>query len=83
MILGFARALGEFGATITFVANIPGETRTMPLALYTLAQTPGAEAQAGRLALLSVIVALVALIASEVIARKTRRAIGLQGEHAP
>ena len=83
VILGFARALGEFGATITFVANIPGETRTMPLALYTLAQTPGAEAQAGRLALLSVIVALVALIASEAIARKTRRAIGLQGEHAP
>lgn len=78
IVLGFARALGEFGATITFVANIPGETRTLPIALYSLAQTPGAEFEAGRLALISVIVAVAALVASEAIARRTRRAIGLQ-----
>ncbi len=78
IVLGFARALGEFGATITFVANIPGETRTLPIALYTLAQTPGAEFEAGRLALISVIVAVAALVASEAVARRTRRAIGLQ-----
>lgn len=78
VVLGFARALGEFGATITFVANIPGETRTLPIALYSLAQTPGAELEAGRLALISVLVAVAALVASEAVARRTRRAIGLQ-----
>lgn len=76
LILAFARALGEFGATITFVSNIPGETQTLPLALYTLIQSPGGEAQAERLALLAVGVALAALMASEVMARLVRRKIG-------
>ncbi len=69
-ILAFARSLGEFGATITFVSNIPGETRTLPIALYTLIQTPDGEAGALRLALISVAVALLALAASEIIARR-------------
>lgn len=72
-ILAFARSLGEFGATITFVSNIPGETRTLPIALYTLIQTPDGEAGALRLALISVAVALFALAASEVIARRLAR----------
>ena len=71
-ILGFARALGEFGATITFVSNIPGETQTLPLALYSFAQTPGAEAGAARLTVISVVVALAALVASEWTARRLR-----------
>ncbi len=74
-ILGFARSLGEFGATITFVSNIPGETRTLPLALYSLIQTPGGEAGALRLTLLAVILALAALAASEVLARRVNRRI--------
>ena len=69
-ILAFARSLGEFGATITFVANIPGETRTLPLALYTLTQTPGGESAALRLIGISVVLALAALIASEALARR-------------
>ncbi len=73
-ILAFARSLGEFGATITFVSNIPGETRTLPIALYTLIQTPDGEAGALRLALISVAVALFALAASEVIARRLAQA---------
>ncbi len=72
-ILAFARSLGEFGATITFVSNIPGETRTLPIALYTLIQTPDGEAGALRLALISVAVALAALAASEIIARRLAR----------
>ncbi len=72
-ILAFARSLGEFGATITFVSNIPGETRTLPIALYTLIQTPDGEAGALRLAMISVTVALFALAASEVIARRLAR----------
>ncbi len=71
-VLAFARSLGEFGATITFVSNIPGETRTLPLALYSLIQSPGGEAGALRLALLSVLLSLAALGASEVIARRLR-----------
>ena len=69
-ILGFARSVGEFGATITFVSNIPGETRTLPLALYTLTQIPGSDAAAWRLAVLSVALALAALVASEMLARR-------------
>ena len=69
-LLAFARSLGEFGATITFAANIPGETRTLPLALYSLTQTPGGEGAALRLAVLSVLLSLVALAASEVVARR-------------
>lgn len=71
-LLAFARSLGEFGATITFAANIPGETRTLPLALYSLIQTPGGEGPALRLAILSVLLALAALAASEILARRLR-----------
>jgi molybdate transport system permease protein len=74
-ILAFARSLGEFGATITFVSNIPGETRTLPLALYSLAQTPGGETGALRLALLAIVLALAALATSEVLARRLRERI--------
>jgi molybdate transport system permease protein len=69
VILAFARSLGEFGATITFVSNIPGETRTLPLALYTLTQVPGGEQGAFRLCVISVVLAMIALISSEVISR--------------
>ena len=72
-ILAFARSLGEFGATITFVSNIPGETRTLPLALYSQTQTPDGETGAFRLAVLSVLLALAALAASEILARRLRR----------
>lgn len=73
VVLAFARSLGEFGATITFVSNIPGETRTLPLAIFTLVQTPGAEAAIIRLVVISVALALAALIASEVLARRIDR----------
>lgn len=79
MLLAFARSLGEFGATITFVSNIPGETRTLPIALYTLIQTPDGEAAAARLALLAVLLAFVALGASEWLARRARRTIQPDG----
>jgi molybdate transport system permease protein len=69
-ILAFARALSEFGATITFVSNIQGETQTMPLALYSLTQMPGGELGAMRLCIIAVIVALLALVASEVLAKR-------------
>jgi len=78
MILSFARALGEFGATITFVSNIPGETQTLPTAIYTLIQVPGGDLAAFRLTLVSIAISLAALLASEVlIDRATRRAQGL------
>jgi molybdate transport system permease protein len=70
IILAFARSLGEFGATITFVSNIPGETRTLPLALYTLTQVPDGDAGALRLCVISVIVAMLALMASEILTRR-------------
>ena len=76
MILAFARSLGEFGATITFVSNIPGETRTLPLALFTQTQTPGDDAGALRLVIISVALALIALIVSELIARRVERHVG-------
>jgi molybdate transport system permease protein len=69
-LLAFARSLGEFGATITFVANIAGETRTVPLAIYTYLNQPDGEAAAARLAAVSVVVALVALVLSEWSARR-------------
>jgi molybdate transport system permease protein len=69
-VLAFAKALGEFGATITFVSSIPGETRTLPLAIYSLTQMPGGEAAAFRLVLISTIVSILALVASEVLARR-------------
>ncbi|WP_136066686.1 molybdate ABC transporter permease subunit [Modicisalibacter radicis] len=74
-LLAFARALSEFGATMTFAANIPGETRTLPLALYSLIQTPGQEAAAARLCVLSIAIAMLALLASEWLARRARRRI--------
>ncbi|MEW6111057.1 MAG: molybdate ABC transporter permease subunit [Thermodesulfobacteriota bacterium] len=70
IILAFARSLSEFGATITFVSNIPGETRTLPLALYTLTQVPGGEQGAFRLCVISVVLAMAALVASELLARR-------------
>lgn len=72
MILCFAKAMGEFGATITFVSNIPGETQTLPTAIYTFTQTPGGEAGALRLTLVSVILSVAALVASEVLARSLK-----------
>lgn len=72
-ILCFAKALGEFGATITFVSNIPGETRTIPTAIYTYTQVPGGDAGAMRLAAISVVIALAALVASELLLRRAHR----------
>ncbi|NND49647.1 MAG: molybdate ABC transporter permease subunit, partial [Rhizobiales bacterium] len=74
-ILGFAKALGEFGATITFVANIPGETRTLPLAIHTALQIPGEEGSALRLTALALAISVSAVIASELIARRIARRI--------
>jgi len=74
-VLGFARALGEFGATITFVSNVPGETETLPLAIYAALQRPGGEAMVLRLALMSVALSLAALVASELIARRAGRGL--------
>jgi molybdate transport system permease protein len=70
MVLGFAKALGEFGATITFVSNIPGETQTISAAIYTFTQVPGGDAQAFRLVAIAVVIALLALIVSEWFARR-------------
>jgi molybdate transport system permease protein len=75
-IVAFAAGLGEFGAVITFVSNIPGETQTLPLAIYTATQTPGAEATAARLAAVSFGLAFVGLLASEFVARRVRRVLG-------
>lgn len=72
-ILGFARALGEFGATIAFAANIPGETRTLPLAIYTALQAPDGEEAAFRLAVVSALVALFAVALSEWLSARSRR----------
>ena len=77
LVLGFARSIGEFGATITFASNIPGETRTLPLAIYNALQIPGSEWQVTRLAGLSVLLSLLALILSEWLARRNRA----QGMH--
>ncbi|HET7314163.1 molybdate ABC transporter permease subunit [Salinisphaera sp.] len=73
LVLAFARALGEFGATITFAANIPGETRTLPLAIYTFIQVPGGESRAAQLIAISIAVSLGALMVSELIARRVKR----------
>ena len=74
-VLGFAKAMGEFGATITFVASIPGQTETLPSAIYTLLQVPGGEDAALRLILLSVAVSILALAVSEVLARRAARKV--------
>jgi molybdate transport system permease protein len=72
-ILCFAKAMGEFGATITFVSNIPGETQTLPSAIYTLTQVPGGDAGAMRLTAISVAVSMAALLGSELLARRVGR----------
>ncbi|MBN9043016.1 MAG: molybdate ABC transporter permease [Rhizobiales bacterium 62-47] len=78
MVLGFAKAIGEFGATITFVSNIPGETQTISSAIYTLTQVPDGDAAALRLVGISIAIAMAALVASEVFARRaTRRLHGI------
>lgn len=69
-VLAFAKALGEFGATITFVSNIPGETQTISAAIYTLTQIPDGDAAAARLVVVSIIIALIALVASEWLSRR-------------
>jgi molybdate transport system permease protein len=70
MILCFAKAMGEFGATITFVSNIPGETQTLPSAIYTFTQVPGGDEGALRLTLISIIISMAALVVSEMLARR-------------
>ncbi|WP_106610045.1 molybdate ABC transporter permease subunit [Shimia abyssi] len=75
-VLAFAKAMGEFGATITFVSNIPGQTRTLPSAIYSFLQVPGGEDAALRLVAVSVFVAMAALILSEVIARRVAKRVG-------
>ncbi len=75
-VLGFARCLGEFGATITFAANIPGETRTLPLAIYSVLQTVEGETAATRLVVISVVVSVAALAGSEWLARRLARRLG-------
>jgi molybdate transport system permease protein len=73
MILSFAKAMGEFGATITFVSNIPGETQTLPSAIYTFTQVPGGDAGALRLTVISVVISMGALLISELMARQAER----------
>jgi molybdate transport system permease protein len=72
-VLGFARGIGEFGATITFVSSVPGETETLPLAIYAALQRPGAEATVWKLAAVSVLLSLAALVVSELLARRIGR----------
>ena len=72
-VLGFARSIGEFGATITFVSNVPGETRTLPLAIYSVLQQPDGDAMAWRLSAIAVALSLAALVASELLARRAGR----------
>jgi molybdate transport system permease protein len=74
-LISFARSLGEFGATITFVSNIPKETQTIPLAIYSFIETPGAESSAARLSLISVVIAFTSIIASEWISRKNKKRV--------
>ena len=73
MVLGFAKAIGEFGATITFVSNIPGETQTISSAIYSLIQTPEGDLAAARLVIISIVIAMSALVASEWFARRATK----------
>jgi molybdate transport system permease protein len=75
LVLGFAKALGEFGATITFVSNIPGETRTLPIAIYSFLQVPGGESAALRLVIIAVVVSMGALLLSELVAQRAARRV--------
>ncbi|MGY2996179.1 molybdate ABC transporter permease subunit [Mesorhizobium sp. URHB0026] len=77
-ILSFAKAMGEFGATITFVSNIPGETQTLPSAIYTFTQVPGGDEGALRLTLISIVISMAALVASEVLARRVGRRMDIE-----
>ncbi|TGQ17053.1 MULTISPECIES: molybdate ABC transporter permease subunit [unclassified Mesorhizobium] len=77
-ILSFAKAMGEFGATITFVSNIPNETQTLPSAIYTFTQVPGGDEGALRLTLISIVISMVALVASEVLARRVGRRMDIE-----
>ncbi len=78
MILCFAKAMGEFGATITFVSNIPGETQTLPSAIYTFTQVPGGDVGATRLTIVSVAISMLALLASELMARYVNRRLDIE-----
>jgi len=78
MILCFAKAMGEFGATITFVSNIPGETQTLPSAIYTFTQVPGGETGAMRLTIISIVISVAALFLSELMARLVGRRIAVE-----
>jgi molybdate transport system permease protein len=82
LILGFSRSLGEFGATITFVGNIEGETRTLPLAIYTASHVPGGDAEAMRLIVLSMVLSLSALLASDWLSRRVERRLGMRANDA-
>ncbi|MGD8110296.1 molybdate ABC transporter permease subunit [Vibrio sp. TRT 17S01] len=75
-MLSFARSLGEFGATISFVSNIPGETQTIPLAMYSFIETPGAEEATMRLCIISILIALASLLISDLLARRTMQRLG-------
>jgi molybdate transport system permease protein len=77
-ILAFAKAIGEFGATITFVSNIPGQTQTIPTAIYAFLQVPGGETAAGRLVIVSIVIAMAALLLSEFVATRVARRISGQ-----
>ena len=77
-ILSFAKAMGEFGATITFVSNIPNETQTLPSAIYTFTQVPGGDEGALRLTLISIVISMGALVASEVLARRLGRRMDIE-----
>ena len=76
-LLSFTRSLGEFGATITFAGNILGETRTIPLALFSAMQTPGKEGEAFRLMLISIVISFIAMLASELVNRRYKKSTGL------
>ncbi|KVK43394.1 molybdate ABC transporter permease [Agrobacterium sp. D14] len=78
MILAFAKAMGEFGATITFVSNIPGETQTLSAAIYTFTQVPGGDAGALRLTIVSVVISMLALLVSEFLARIVGRRVSME-----
>ena len=75
-VLGFAKAMGEFGATITFVSNIPGETQTLPSAVYAFLQVPGGESSAVKLVIVAIVIAVGALLASEYLAQRVARRVG-------
>ncbi|MEF3021234.1 molybdate ABC transporter permease subunit [Vibrio mimicus] len=78
VMLAFARSLGEFGATISFVSNIPGETQTIPLAMFTFLETPGSEMEAARLCMISIVIALGSLFTSEWLSRRMKHRLGVQ-----